>query len=75
MTRRIKLIVDRNDGSYPVYLTVDATDKIEIIVDEEGVTARSDGERFDTIEEDTSKTAEVVFDNQLTLFDSTPWKL
>lgn len=73
--RRINLIIDNQDsGEPPHYLTVDATDRIEIIIDEYGVTARSDGERFDKIEEETVY-PDVVFDNQLELFSSKPWEL
>lgn len=73
--RRISLIVDnQNSEEPPHYLTVDATDRIEIIIDEYGVRARSDGEKFDKIEEETVY-PDVVFDNQLELFSSKPWEL
>lgn len=73
--RRINLIIDNQMGNEPPqYLTVDATDKIEIIIDEYGIRARSDGERFDRIEEETVY-PDVVFDNQLELFSSKPWEL
>lgn len=73
--RRINLIIDNQTGNEPPqYLTVDATDRIEIIIDEYGVRARSDGERFDTIEEETVY-PDVVFDNQLELFSSKPWQI
>ena len=75
MMRRITLIVDnQNDNDPPHYITVDATDRIEIIIDEYGVRARSDGERFDTIEQEPVY-PDVVFNNQLELFSSKPWQL
>jgi hypothetical protein len=72
---RINLIVDNTlTDEPPHYLTVNASDRIEIIIDEFGVRARSDGEKFDKISVDENE-KDIVFDNQLTLFDSTPWKL
>lgn len=73
--RRIELIINNELGDeLPHYITVDATDRIVIVMDEYGVTARSDGERFDTIEEEP-QVPNVVFDNQLDIFSSKPWKI
>ena len=73
--RRINIVVDNQlDDELPHHLTVDATDRIEVIIDEYGVRARSDGEKFDTIKEEAVY-SDVVFDNQLELFSSKPWQI
>jgi hypothetical protein len=75
MNQRIKLIVDVGDDFPAQHLTVDATDRIVIVIDEFGVTARSDGEKFDTISNVETQQEPINFDNQLTLFDSKPWRI
>ena len=55
--RRINIVVDNQlDDDLPHHLTIDATDRIEIIIDEYGIRARSDGERFDIIQEKHRRT-------------------
>ena len=75
--QRIKLVVDLNDGNPPQHLVVDATDRREVVVDEYGVTARSDGQKLDSAEKAASidLPSNVVFNNQLDLFDSKPWQM
>lgn len=74
MNQRIKLIINNGD-ELPQHFTVDATDRIVILIDEYGINVRSDGERFDKINEDNKNNPPIEFDNQLDLFNSKPWNI
>jgi polysaccharide deacetylase 2 family uncharacterized protein YibQ len=75
MSQMIKIRIDK-DNEMPFETKVNATDRISIVIDDMGVSVRSDGERLDLAEKSASvETPEVEdFNNQLTLFDSKPWK-
>lgn len=74
MNQRIKLIINNGD-ELPQHFTVDATDRIVILIDEYGVNVRSDGAKFDKINEDNNNNPPIEFDNQLDLFNSKPWQI
>ena len=74
MNQRIKLIISNGD-ELPQHFTVDATDRIVILIDEYGINVRSDGERFDKINEGNQNDTPIEFDNQLDLFNSKPWQI
>lgn len=74
MNQRIKLIIN-NGNELPQHFTVEATDRILILIDEYGINVRSDGERFDKINEGNQNNPPIEFDNQLDLFNSKPWQI
>lgn len=75
MTQNIKIIIDNYNDRFET--TVNATDRISILIDDLGTTVRSDGEELEL----TSKVSNIDmqridnFVNQMTLFDSKPWKM
>jgi hypothetical protein len=76
MSHMIKIRIDK-DNDAPFETKVNATDRISIVIDELGITVRSDGNKLDLEEKSASvDTPEIEnFNNQLTLFDSQPWKI
>ena len=76
MSQMIKVRIDK-DNEMPFETKVNATDRISIVIDDMGISVRSDGEKLDLAEKSASVENPTVenFDNQFTLFDSQPWKL
>lgn len=76
MTQKIKITVYYKD-EVPFDTSVEATDRIAVLVDENGISVRSDGERLE-LPDNTSDKEEVKvsdFSGQMTLFDNNPWKM
>lgn len=76
MSQTIRIRIDRDNE--PTFETkVNATDRISIIIDELGMSVRSDGEPLVMSDEISNIEMQKIdnFVNQLTLFDSKPWKM
>lgn len=76
MSQTIRIRIDRDNE--PTFETkVNATDRISIIIDDLGMSVRSDGEPLVMSDEISNIEMQKIdnFVNQLTLFDSKPWKM
>jgi polysaccharide deacetylase 2 family uncharacterized protein YibQ len=76
MSQTIRIRIDRDNE--PTFETkVNATDRISIIIDDLGMSVRSDGEPLVMSDEISNVEMQKIdnFVNQLTLFDSKPWKM
>jgi len=74
--KNIRIIIDKDNE--PTFETdVNATDRIMIVIDDLGISVRSDGEKLDLVEKSASveETDLKDFDNQLTLFNTNPWEM
>jgi hypothetical protein len=76
MSQTIKIRIDK-DNEPPFETNVNATDRISIIIDDLGISVRSDGESLELSNKVSSLDMERIdnFVNQLSLFDSKPWKM
>lgn len=72
----IRIRIDK-DNEPPFETKVNATDRISIIIDDLGISVRSDGEPLEMSDKISSVEMQKIdnFVNQLTLFDSKPWKM
>lgn len=76
MTQKIKITVYYKD-EVPFDTSIEATDRIAVLVDENGISVRSDGERLE-LPDNKSDDEEVKvsdFSGQMTLFDNNPWQM
>lgn len=76
MSQVIRVRIDK-DNEMPFEAKVNATDRISIIIDDLGISIRSDGESLELSNKVTSTDIKRIdnFVNQLSLFDSKPWKM
>lgn len=76
MSQVIRVRIDK-DNEMPFEAKVNATDRISIIIDDLGISIRSDGESLELSNRVTSTDIKKIdnFVNQLSLFDSKPWKM
>lgn len=76
MSQVIRVRIDK-DNEMPFEAKVNATDRISIIIDDLGISVRSDGESLELSNKVSSLDMERIdnFVNQLSLFDSKPWKM
>lgn len=76
MSQMIKIRIDK-DNDVPFETKVNATDRISIIIDDLGISVRSDGEPLELSNKISNVEMQKIdnFVNQLSLFDSKPWKM
>jgi len=73
-TIRIRI---NKDNEVPFETKVNATDRISVVIDDMGISVRSDGEPLELSNEVSPVEMQKIdnFVNQLSLFDSKPWKM
>ena len=74
--KTIRIRIDK-DNEVPFETKVNATDRISIVIDDMGISVRSDGEPLELSNEVSPVEMQKIdnFVNQLSLFDSKPWKM
>jgi len=75
MTLKIKITVYYKD-EVPFETSVEATDRIAVLADEDGVSVRSDGNRLELPSNNSEEESKISdFSGQMTLFDNNPWNM